>query len=270
MQGLESAWHSLHTIDELALKKSAIHQLPSAIKLWVTLAFLVTVVSFPAKDMAGLMMMGVYPVLMISLADLPWLFLFRQMLLMAPFALLVAVWSPWAERAPALVLGPLAVSQGWITFAGIMLKFSLTVLAALILMATTGMEGVCMALLRAKVPRAFVVQLLLLHRYIMVLTDEAARLAQSHQLRAVSGQGIQYRAWGSLLGQFLLRTIDRAERIYQAMRSRGFDGEVRLLRTERVSLSGIVFLTGWCGYFLLIRCGNIPYHLGEWLTGGWR
>jgi len=270
MQGLESAWHSLHTIDELAFKKSIIHQLPSVIKLGVTLVFLVSVVTFPAEDIAGLMMMWVYPVLMISLADLPWLFLLRQMMVMAPFALMIAIWNPWMNQEPGLILGSLMVTQGWISFASIMLKFGLTVLSGLILIATTGMEGVCMALLRLKVPQVFVTQLLLLHRYIMVLMDEAGRVVRAYQLRAISGEGIQYRAWGSLLGQFLLRTMDRADRVYLAMRLRGFDGEIRLLRAERFSSASVLFLVGWCVFFLLARFCNIPYLLGEWLTGGWR
>lgn len=270
MQSIESVWHSLHTIDELAFKKSAIHQLPAVIKLLVTLVFLVLIVSFPQENIAGLMMMWVYPVLMISLADLPWLFLFRQMMVMAPFALLVAIWNPSMDQAPGLIIGSITITRGWISFGSIMLKFGLTVLSGLILMATTGIEGVCTALLRLRLPRVFVVQLLLLHRYIMVLMDEAARLVRAYQLRSVTGKGVQYRAWGSLLGQFLLRTIDRADRIYQAMRCRGFSGDVRLLRSERLSAAGALFLVVWCGFFLLARFYNIPGLLGELVMGGWR
>ena len=40
----------------------------------------------------------------------------------------------------------------------------------------------------------------------------------------VARKGIQFQAWGSLLGQLLLRSIDRAQLVYESMQLRGFAG----------------------------------------------
>ena len=77
---------------------------------------------------------------------------------------------------------------------------------------------------------ALVTQLLLLYRYIFVLGDEARRMAQARRLRSFGRRGMGWRVYGQMLGQLLLRTFARAQRIYLAMKARGFDGNVRIAR----------------------------------------
>lgn len=267
MKTFESSWYSLRTLDELAFQKSVIHTLPSIIKLLTTVAFLVTVVSFSRYEVVGLITLLIYPILMISLADLPSGFLVKQMLLVAPLVAFVAIFNPLFDHSIGWKIGEVTISGGWLSFISIILKFILTVLSCLVLIATSGIEGVCSALTRLKFPRILAVQLLLIYRYIMVLMDEAGRLTRAYHLRSVTGKGIEYRAWGSLLGQFLLRSIDRAGRIYQAMRCRGFDGEFHMLRNECLTPVGLCFMAGWVCFFIMVRFYNLPYLFGKILMG---
>ena len=48
----------------------------------------------------------------------------------------------------------------------------------------TGFTGVCLALERFRVPRVFCVQLMLLYRYIFVLSGEASRMARAREMRS--------------------------------------------------------------------------------------
>ncbi len=122
------------------------------------------------------------------------------------------------------------MTGGWISYASIVLRFLLTAGAALVLTATTGFTGICLALEKLKVPDVLVTQLLLLFRYIFVLGDEATRMGQARRLRSFGRRGMGWRVYGQMLGQLLLRTFARAQRIYLAMKSRGFDGEIRVAR----------------------------------------
>ncbi len=70
-----------------------------------------------------------------------------------------------------------------------------------------------------------------------------------------------------LIGQLLLRTLARAQRIHLAMRSRGFDGTIRLLRPLEFHLKDAVFFVGWSALFILLRWYNLPHLLGHLLTG---
>ncbi len=62
-----------------------------------------------------------------------------------------------------------------------------------------------------------------------MLIDEAKRLVRARALRSFKSRGMGIAVFGQLVGQLLLRTIDRSQRIHQAMLSRGFNGEIRLL-----------------------------------------
>ena len=90
-------------------------------------------------------------------------------------------------------------------------------LAVWVLIASTGMESVCAALQQLHCPRVLTTTILLIYRYIVLLLQEGIRIATAYALRAPGQKGIQFRAWGSLLGQLLLHSIDR-------MQLRGFAG----------------------------------------------
>jgi cobalt/nickel transport system permease protein len=74
------------------------------------------------------------------------------------------------------------------------------------------------------------------------------------------------KVFGHLIGQLLLRTLDRAERIHLAMLCRGFDGELRLLRPARIGGQEIVFTLGWSALFIALRLYNFPQLLGRLFT----
>jgi cobalt/nickel transport system permease protein len=148
-----------------------------------------------------------------------------------------------------------------------MLRFVLTVSAALILIATTGFNAVCLALEKMGTPRSFVVQLLFLYRYIFVLTDEASRMVRARSLRAFGGNGMGIRVFSSMIGHLLLRTMDRAQRIHLAMLCRGFDGEIRIARPLEFTGRDALFCLGWCGLFVLMRLYNLPELIGNAATG---
>lgn len=123
------------------------------------------------------------------------------------------------------------------------------------------------ALLKLRVPRILVIQLLFLHRYLHVLFHEALRIVRAYGLRSPGVARIGIQAWGSLAGQLLLRTLDRGIRVYQAMDCRGFDGELRLLRNSSPRWTDFAYVLAWSGFFLTIRWVNVPEFFGKVLMG---
>ncbi|MCL5269714.1 MAG: cobalt ECF transporter T component CbiQ [bacterium] len=267
MSKIESALFDLSGLDALALQQSPIHRLDPRAKVLTALAFAITVVSFGKYDLTGPLPLLAYPVVLIVLGDLPPGYLLGKLIIASPFALVVGVFNPLLDRAALTQLGPLNVSGGWISFGSILLRFGLTLLAALILIATTGFNAVCLALTRLRVPRVLTVQLMLLYRYIFVLTGEGARMVRAWSLRAVSERRMPSRIFSSLAGQLLLRALDRAQRIHMAMLSRGFEGEIRPIRPLRLGAADAAFALAWTGFFVLVRFYNIPRLLGRLVTG---
>ena len=254
-------------LDIISSRDTSIHRLDPRAKLLTTLAFIVVVVSFSKYAITGLVPFVIYPVVVIALGDLPLGYLLRKILLAAPFAFFIGVFNPFFDREILMHLGPVAISGGWLSFISIMIRFFLTVTAALLLISTTGFNGVCLALEKLGAPRAFVVQLLFLYRYLFVLGDEATRLTRARSLRSFEGRGMGIRVFSSLVGQLLLRTLDRARRIHLAMLCRGFDGEVRLVRPLKFTKWDLAYTLGWSGLFALMRLYDIPQLVGNLVMG---
>ncbi len=266
MAKIESAFFDIGTLDTLAYQDTAIHRLDPRAKLVTTLIFILTVVSSGKYEVSALLPFFIYPAVLIGLANLPPGYLLKKLIIVAPFAFFIGVINPFLDRQILLQLGPLEISGGWISFTSILLRFALTVSAALILIATTSFAGVCMALERLGAPRVFALQLLFLYRYLFVLVDEALRIVRARALRSFHGRGMGMRIFGQLIGQLLVRTLDRAQRIHLAMCCRGFNGEIRMLRNLRIGPPEVLFTLGWSAVFILMRLYNLPQLLGQIVT----
>lgn len=267
MPGIDTALVSIGGLNELASQDTWVHRLDPRAKLITTLLFIVAVVSFDKYAVSALLPLVLYPVALAAVGNIPAGAITRKLLIAAPFAVLIGIFNPFFDRQVLLHIGGLPVSGGVISFTSILLRFILTVSAALLLIAVTGFESVCLALERLKVPRAFVVQLLFLYRYLFVLLEEGLRIRRAYALRAGDTRGVAIRHYGSLSGQLLLRTLDRAQRIHQAMLCRGFDGRVRLARSLRFASRDLVFILAWGLYFLLARRYNLPVLMGVMVEG---
>ncbi|MCR4399384.1 MAG: cobalt ECF transporter T component CbiQ [Syntrophomonadaceae bacterium] len=260
--------HDMRRLEDLARLDTFVHRRHPVVKLLTTLAFLGVVVSFGRYEIGPLLPLVFYPVVVLSAAEIPAVPLLKRVLWAAPLILGVGVLNPLLEHGQVLV-GGLALSRGWLTFLSLSLKSLLTVTAALLLIATTGMENVAAALRSLGVPRLFVLQLLLTYRYISVLGEEVERTLKAYALRAPGQHGVQRAAWGSMVGQLLLRTVDRAERVYQAMCLRGFAGEYHGGAGARISATDLAYGLSWGLFFAIARVYDIPALLGALTLGGW-
>jgi len=255
-----------HVFDTLALADSPVHRLDPRVKIVATLAFIVAVMSFNRYELVALTPFLLFPAVLFSLSALPARPLLTAVCAAAPFALMVGMFNPVFDHRVIGHIAGIEVSAGWVSFASILMRFLLTVGAALLLVATTGMYRTAMALERLAVPRVFVLQILFVWRYLFVLGDEAAALNRGRVLRSF-GRPASVRLFGRLAGGLLLRTLDRAMRIHRAMLARGFDGTVRFLGDLRLRPADVVFCGGWCLAFAVMRLVNLPRLLGQLLTG---
>lgn len=75
-----------------------------------------------------------------------------------------------------------------------------------------------------KVPQLLLNTLSLMYRYGFVLSEESFRMKKARQSRTfTSGRVWEWRVQATVASQLLIRAFDRAERIYAAMCSRGWD-----------------------------------------------
>ena len=258
----------LRTLDDLARRESAAARLDARVKVVATLAFVVVVASFGRLELARLAPLALFPVGLAVLGDVPPGPILLRLAAASPFALGVAAFEPFLDRSPALALGALTVSAGTVALLTVLAKFLLTLSAALLLVATTPFEEVCQALGRLGLPRALVAQLLLTYRYLFVLGEETTRLLRAHALRSPDHPRPDLRTGGTLLGQLLLRTLARADRIHLAMRCRGFTGALAYRRGPRLGAGDAGFALAAALLLVLARAYDLPAWLGGLLLGG--
>ncbi|MBN1868849.1 cobalt ECF transporter T component CbiQ [Candidatus Sumerlaeota bacterium] len=261
-------WTEVGRMDELARRDSPMHRLDARAKALTTIVFIVVVMSFPRYDIAALMPFFLYPFVLVAVGDLPVGFLFRRILVAAPFAILIGIFNPLLDRTPRLFLGEYAITGGWVSFASILLRFFLTVSAALALIACTGMHRLCAGLERMGLPRVFAAQLLFLYRYLFVVAHEGSRMVRGFELRSYGAGAPRLRVYSSLLGHLLLRSMDRGQGVHRAMLARGFDGEIRVLRGESARPVDFVFFVGWTAFFVAARVWNLADLLGRVVLPG--
>ncbi|WP_163195061.1 cobalt ECF transporter T component CbiQ [Clostridium thermarum] len=266
MADVISTIHNMRLMDELASKDTFIHRLHPLIKLVTTLVYLTGLISMGRYEVMGLIPFILYPVLIFSLADLPMAPILKRILLVEPLIIGIGILNPIFDNY-TLMFGGITISRGWITFVSIFIKCGLTVTASILLVATTGMDKLAAAMRMLRIPKIFVLQLLLTYRYISVLIEEVSRMLRAYFLRAPGQKGIEMKAWGTFAGQLLLRTLDRAQRVYEAMSLRGFNGDFNVGRIEKAVGKDYIYLTLWCIFFIIARLYNIPMIIGSLFTG---
>lgn len=267
MSNMGKALYNIRLLDELGEKKTVIHKIHPFAKLVTTIIFLITVLSYKKYEISGLTPLVLFPMVLISLGEIPVRPIINRTLIVLPFVIGISIFNPLLDHRPLLYIGGISISGGWISFISIMFKCVLTVTATLILIATTGMNKIALALRILKVPKLFVMQLLLTYRYISVLIEEVMTTTTAYSLRSPFKRGIRFKDWGSLTGQLLIRTIDRAHRIYVSMCCRGFQGEYNTDNNLKINLNDFIYSILWVLFFVVVRIINIPKIIGLIMTG---
>ncbi len=267
MAKIESAFFDLSYLEDLANGNTAIHRIDPRIKVLTAAFFVICVVSFDKYTISAMLPFALFLIAVMGIAKIPADFLLKKLILVSPFAIMVGIFNPLLDQQPMLHISTLTVTGGWLSFLSILLRFSLTVGAMLILIATTGFNAVCMAMVKLGMPRIFAVQLLMLYRYIFVLIDEGLRMYQARTLRSFQSRGMGMKTYTHMAGQLLLRTLDRAQRIHLAMLCRGFDGTIRIRHSITITVGDLFVLAGGCTVLLLMRWYDLPMMLGQLLTG---
>jgi len=259
----------IREFERLALGNSPLHRRDPRAKLLVVLVALLFAASAPRYSLVEMLPLFFLPWCWLMQSGLSLKLLARKMLPALPFVLLVAIFNPVFDHIP-VQFGPWQISAGVLSFFSILLRLIFSLALILLLVASTGFHSLCAALLRLRVPKILVVQLLLLYRYLFLLAEETSRMRLAYALRSPDDRSIRLSVSGSLIGHLLLRVMDRAQRIHQAMLCRGFNGDIPVRHCFHWLRADSGFLIGWTAW--LVFCGylNTPEILGrfvlDWLA----
>ncbi len=137
--------------------------------------------------------------------------------------------------------------------------------AALLLAATIAAKAVAIAVLmepllstapfpvtlhglsRLGIPEMVGQMLLLSYRYLHVFRHEARRMFSGMQVRGFRKRTelATLRAMGNFIGMLFVRSFERTERVFDAMRARGYQGRFPDPAELRLQIRDVVLAAGW-------------------------
>ena len=96
------------------------------------------------------------------------------------------------------------------------------------------------------------------------------RIIRARDMRSFGSRGTGIKVFVRLIGILFLRTVDHAERIYYAMLSRGFQGDMPSLKRSRIVLPDLAFLSVMIACLWVFRFFPITEGIGRIAQGLFR
>lgn len=237
-------------------RESPIHRADARAKLLAVFLYIFAISATPEGAWAAIALLALPVLAGAFLSRLgPWLVL-RRTFFALPFVL-AAVPLAFTREGDVIatlpVLGWTASREGVEAVTTILLRSWVSVGAAVLLVSTTSIVDLLRALRWFRVPRLLVATVFFAYRYLYVIADEVQRMMRARDSRSAAlpgrrtGGTVRWRAnvTGNMVGSLFVRSIERSERVFAAMQSRGYTGEQRFLDTPalpRTHLLGAVAL----------------------------
>jgi cobalt/nickel transport system permease protein len=238
-------------IERYQAGSSLVHNTDARLKLLLALAYIFAATLTPVGHWLAFGLLAAPLAVAVAASRLPALLILRRSALALPF-IVVAVPLLFTKEGDTLFtlqpFGWTASEEGLTAVLTILTKSWLSVVAAIILTATTPALELLRAMRALAVPRILVATVSFMYRYLFVIAEEAQRLLRARDSRSArleggkSGGSVWWRArvLGHMVGSLFLRSYERSERIYAAMQARGYDGELRFLGDRAWRLVEIV------------------------------
>ncbi len=129
----------------------------------------------------------------------------------------------------------------------VLLRVWTTILATLLVIATTPLPSFLRALERCFLPQTLVVVIGLVYRYVWVLREEAGRMLVARRMRTFGGRGwVAQGIAGAMVGTLFVRTLERSEGVHRAMLQRGYCGSLPILDELRWTYADTMRLCAIC------------------------
>ncbi|MCU0486235.1 MAG: cobalt ECF transporter T component CbiQ [Anaerolineales bacterium] len=232
----------VHFLDPYRPHPSPVHALDARVKLVLVVAFILACAFTPVGAWPVYILLLALILAVVILSELGVVYVLMRSALALPFMLaaLPLLFTVQGHTLWSFTSGivHLSVSQeGLVRFLSIAINSWLSGVAAIVLASSTTFPDLLAAMRALHIPRLLVGIFGLMWRYLFVLVDEVLRLQRARAARSGElnqpglkpGGSLAWRArvTGGMAGNLFLRGLERSDRIYLAMVSRGYDGEVR-------------------------------------------
>jgi len=193
-------------------------------------------------------------ILFIILSRLPVKKVLSRLMVVNAFILFLWIFLPFSTPGTLTqTIGPFRITSEGINLALLItIKSNAVVLTLMALMGTIAVQDLGPAMQQLKIPNKLCHILLFTYRYIFVIHQEYMTMRQAMTARGFRPKTDKhtYRSYAWLVGMLLVKSWDRAERVFGAMKCRGFKGRFYTLAEFTTSPKDYIFLVG-CLVFTL-------------------
>src|SRR6266498_522530 len=254
--------------------QSPLHSLDPRIKVIVTIAFILSNALLPDGAWIAFVFAWAFVIFANTLSGLGVGFTFKRSFIALPFALVAITVLFSIPGRPVtslhfLMWNLVITDAGLLRFISIVVRSWLSVQVAILLVAVTEFPKIIHALTHLRVPGIITLIISFLYRYLFVLADEVMRMLRARQARSASAVGVRSGgsiAWraqiaGHMAGQLFLRSYERSDRIYNAMLSRGYKGELMTIHPHHFHRSDVLVGVFSIFVFVLIQIAGRLYRV---------
>jgi cobalt/nickel transport system permease protein len=231
--------------EQFSTGHSFVHNLDPRVKIIGAIIF--SVVVAVSSNFSALLSALAISVLLVVLSKLSMRKVLYRLLLVNGLILFLWVFLPFTYKGESLFnIGPLVGTKEGILYAcQITFKCNTILLAMIALLSTTPIFTLGHAMGQLYFPNKIIHLFLFTYRYIHVIFQEYNRLINAMKIRGfVPRTNLHtYRSYAYLVGMLLVKSYDRAERIYTAMLCRGFNGKYYTLKRFTIKKGDILYLS---------------------------
>lgn len=270
MNKIDHAIREIHLVDAQAQREIWINQIHPLSKLLVTLLFVICVMSFEKNQITGLAGMCLYLVVTMILGEISAKRAFCRSFPILCTMFVLSLVNLFFDREVVFVFGTMTVTGGMLSMLSLLMKAGFAVFAVFILIETTSIENICYAMQLIHVPSVIITLVMLIYRYLILMMKEVQRTSLAYSLRAPKQKGIHRTVWGTLAGNIMLRSIDRAQKVYDSMSLRGFCGRFYCIGCLKPTGVSILYAIVWTFAILMFRVLPLFEIAGRLLSKVWR
>lgn len=267
MNKIEDAIYQVHYIDNNSNNNNILNKIHPLVKLIISVIYILFLTSINKYNLTITLAMSIYLIVVSIIGDLSIKNCIKRLKIVLFFLIIIGIANPILDRQVVTFIGIIPITTGMISALTLILKGIFAIISSYFLIVTTGVENICYALKKLHIPNILITIFMLVYRYIIVLLKEVQKIWIAYSLRAPKQKGIHFKAWGSMIGSLMIRSIDKAEVIYQAMELRGFSPDNFFMKNQKIDRTSIIYFMAGLLLLLIIRfipvfdlIGNIFVH----------
>jgi cobalt/nickel transport system permease protein len=251
-----------HFLDEESAIESPIRSLNPKTKFITIIAVVLFIVSTPADAFGVFALFLVLALVLIMVSRVPAAVFLKRALIALPFIVVALAAVPFIPEGHGAASYSLGIGSAAVTRTGLLLvsnvlcKSILSIVFLTLLISSTPFRDLLLGLRELHVPSFITDTLSFMYQYLFIIMDEAQRVVLARDARLYGNRWIwQAPVIGHMIGSIFVRSFERGERIFLAMKARGYDSQIVRKATNPLKapdyIFGITVILGACVIRLL-------------------